>query len=171
MKVRVITFIQTRRLFMKRNALVGVLMTMLVAGGSGAALAECAPGVGFGDFTPGMEMGSGAFEKRMAKILKLTETQKVLIKDIIDAERSKIKPLFEKMLENRKLLMQAADANVFDEEAVQTIAVGQAKVEAELIISRTRVHNRINALLTPEQREIEKNLRPDMHFPPMPMNN
>jgi Spy/CpxP family protein refolding chaperone len=171
MKTRVITFAQTRRLFMKRNALVGVLMTMIVAGGSEAVLAGHTPGAWFGDFPPGMEIGNGAFEERMAKILKLTETQKAQIKDIFDTERRKIKPLFEKMVENRKLLMQAADANVFDEAAVRTIAVGQAQVEAELIISSTRVHNRINAILTPEQRELEKNLRPDMHIPPMPMSN
>jgi Spy/CpxP family protein refolding chaperone len=118
-----------------------------------------------------MEMGSSAFEERMAKVLKLTETQKAQIKDIFDTERSKIKPFFEKMLESRKLLMQAADSNVFDEAAVRTIAVGQAQVEAELIISATRVHNRINALLTPEQRELEMNLRPDMPIPSMPMSH
>jgi Spy/CpxP family protein refolding chaperone len=156
---------------MKRNALVGILMTVIVAGGSGAVLAGHEPGRGFGGFPPGMEMGNSAFEERMAKVLKLTETQKAQIKDIFDTERSKIKPFFEKMLESRKLLMQAADSNVFDEAAVRTIADGQAQVEAELIISATRVHNRINALLTPEQRELEMNLRPDMPIPPMPMSH
>jgi len=39
-----------------------------------------------------------------------------------------------------------------------------------LAVSRTRVHSRINALLTPDQRELAKNLRPDMErqLPPSP---
>jgi Spy/CpxP family protein refolding chaperone len=57
--------------------------------------------------------------------------------------------------------MQAGDATVFDEATVRTIAAEQAKIEIELIVSRTRVQSLINALLTAEQLELLKNLRPD----------
>jgi Spy/CpxP family protein refolding chaperone len=97
----------------------------------------------------------------MAKILKLTETQQNQIKAVFDSERDLVKPLFDKMHENRKQLMLLAEATAFDEAAVREIAAEQAATEVELIVSRTRVQNKINGLLTQAQRELLKNLRPE----------
>lgn len=155
---------------MKRKLIVTVvLVAAMIGGGTGAVLAGHGPGGGFGGQAPGPEMGPGGFEGRMAKILKLTDAQKSQIKTIHDAEREQIKPLFDKLHESRKLLMQASEATVFDEASVRTLAAEQAKIETELIVSRTRVQNQINALLTPDQRELLKNLRPDTdRRPPAP---
>jgi Spy/CpxP family protein refolding chaperone len=105
----------------------------------------------------------------MTKVLKLTESQQSQIKTILDSERGQVKGLFDKMHENRKLLMQAAEAAVFDETAVRVIAEARARIETELIVSRSRVQSQINALLTAEQLELSKLLRPDM--PPGPPPN
>lgn len=136
-----------------------VLAAALIGGGSGAALAGNGPGDGFGVPPPGMEMWMGNFEGRMAKALKLTDTQQSQIKTLLDAEREQVKSLIDKMQESRKLLMQAAETTTFDEAAIRAIAVDQATTETELIVSRTKVQNQIYALLTTEQRESQKNLR------------
>jgi Spy/CpxP family protein refolding chaperone len=170
MKTDTATTTNVRSSFIKRHVLSGALLAVLVVGGSGLVLAEHAPGIGFGGSLPGIEMGPNGFEERMARILKLTDTQKNRIKAILSYEKEEVKPLFDRMHESRKLLMQAAEAAVYDEEAVRTITHELAQIDTELIVSQTRTHNRIFALLTPEQRELERNLRPDMDRLPMPIN-
>jgi len=154
---------------MKRKLMVTVVLAVaMIGGGTGAVLAGYGPGGSFGGPPPGREMGPGNFEGRMAKVLKLTDVQQTQIKALLDAEREQVMPLIDKMQESRKLLMQAAEATNFDEAAVRAIAVDQAKIETELTVSRIRVHSRINALLTQDQRELAKNLRPDMERQPPP---
>ena len=148
-----------------------VLAAAMIGGGTGAALAGHGPGGEFGGPPPGMEMGSDSFEGRMAKALKLTDVQQSQIKTLLDAERERVKPFIVKMQESRKLLVQAAEATTFDEAAVRAIAVDQAATETELIVSRTKVQNQIYALLSTEQRELLKNLRPDMDRQPPPTSD
>jgi Spy/CpxP family protein refolding chaperone len=147
---------------MKRNLVITVLLTAaLVGGGAGAVSAGYGTRGDFGGPPPGMELGPGSFDGRKAKALKLTDTQHSQIKTILDAERELFKPLIDKINENRKLLTQAAEASTFDEAAVRAIAVEQATIETELIVSRTKVQCQIYILLTAEQRELLKNLRPE----------
>jgi periplasmic protein CpxP/Spy len=148
---------------MKKKLMVMVVLTAaIISGGTGAVFAGCGRGGGFGGPHPGMEMGSGNFDALMAKVLKLTDVQQKQIKALLDAEREQVKPLFDKLHRNRILLMQTADATVFNEAAVRALAADQAKIETELTVSRIKVQSRISSLLTPEQRELQKNLRPDM---------
>ncbi|MDD2851415.1 MAG: Spy/CpxP family protein refolding chaperone [Desulfuromonadaceae bacterium] len=145
----------------KKMIVMALLAATIIGGGTGAVLAGHGPGGEFSGPPPGMEMGPGGFEGRMAKILKLTETQQNQIKAVFDTEHDLVKPFFDKMHESRKQLMSLTDASVFDEEAVRIIANEQATTEAELIVSRTRVQNKINGLLTQAQRELLKNIRPE----------
>lgn len=108
-----------------------------------------------------MERGGEIFEARMAKVLKLTDTQKTQIKVLLDAERNQVRPLMEKIHESREKLKQLADAPVFDESAVRALAVAQSQIEVELIVSHTRTLNRVNVLLTPDQRELLAHLLPE----------
>ena len=148
-----------------------VLAAAMIGGGAGAALAGHGPGGEFGGPPPGMEMGSDSFEGRMAKALKLTDVQQSQIKTLLDAEREQVKQFIVKMQESRKLLVQAAEATTFDEAAVRALAVDQAATETELIVSRAKVQNQVYALLTTEQRELLKNLRPDMDRQPPPTSD
>jgi protein CpxP len=152
---------------MKRKlVLMVVLVAAMIGGGTGAVLA----GYGPGGCSGGPQPGPGGFEGRMAKVLKLTDTQQSQIKAILDAEREQNKTLFDKMHENRKLLLQAGEATTFDETTVRALAAGQAQLEAELTVSRIKVQTQINTILTSDQREMLKNLRPDPdrkpHAPP-----
>lgn len=144
-----------------KMTVMALLTATIIGGGTGAVLAGHGPGGEFGGPPPGMDMEPGGFDVRMSKILKLTETQQNQIKAVFDTEHDLVKPHFDKMHESRKQLMSLAEATVFDEAAVRSIAQEQAVTEAELIVSRTRVQNKISGLLTQAQRELLKNLRPE----------
>lgn len=147
---------------MKRNLIITTLLAAAMIGsGANAVLAGHGPMPDFGGPPPGMERAADHFEERMAKILKLTEAQQTQIKALLDAEREQIEPLREKMHESRDKIKQAADATVFDEAAVRAVAVAQSQIEVELIVTHSRTRNKVNALLTPEQRELLSNLRPE----------
>lgn len=138
-----------------------VLAATMIGGGAGDVLAGYGPDGPFGGPRGRMEMLPEKVEGRIEKILELTDAQQSQIKAILDVEHELVKPLFDKMHEFRKLLIQATEATSFDESAVRVLAVEQAKIETELIVSRTRAQNKIRTLLTQEQRELLKKLRPD----------
>lgn len=112
------------------------------------------------------EMSLRNFLIRMSRVLRLSSTQKNGINAIIDAEMEMVKPLLEKVHENRSRLMQAAEAIAFDEEIVRELAVGQAKIDAELTVFRIKTQSQIHALLTPEQQEMVKFLRAELDYQP-----
>ena len=147
---------------MRRKLVITVAMVAaMICSNTSAVLAERGPMPGFGGPPTGIERGAVNFEARMAKILKLTDTQKTQIKALLDAERESVEPLQEKMHQSRELLKPLADATVFDEAAVRALAVGQSQIEVELIVSHTRTLNKVNALLTPDQRELLAHLLPE----------
>ncbi len=96
---------------------------------------------------------------RMAKVLKLNATQKEQIGAIMKAEQEQAEPLRQKMAEGHKQIQAVVNAATFDESAVRAIAAEQAKTRTELLVSRTRAMSQVNALLTPEQRELAQRLR------------
>lgn len=147
---------------MKRQQMITTILAAVIIGsGTTAALAEHGPMPGFGGPPPGMEREAEPFGERMANILKLTEVQQSQIKAIIDAEQEQGEALFDKMHESREQLRQSAESTTFDEAAVRAIAVAQSQIEVELTVSHTRTRNKVNALLTPDQRELLSNLRPE----------
>lgn len=115
-----------------------------------------------GDDPEESEMGRGRHFARLAEVLDLTPEQQEQIKAIRSAEREKVEPLRQQLLEGRDKLCLLIEASPFDEAAVRSLAASQADIRTEMIVSRARVQNRINALLTPEQRELAEKLRPFM---------
>lgn len=108
----------------------------------------------------GKGMGPGRHFARMARDLDLTAEQKGQIKTILDAEREKSAPLRKQLADNREQLRKLAEKDPFDEAAVRKLAADQEKSHIEMIVSRTRTMNRVHALLTPEQQEKARKLRP-----------
>ena len=152
---------------MKRQIIIGSLLTATLAGGSLGAWNVCAAATrpAKGDRAcgePRREMSPEKRLARMAKKLGLSDTQQAQIKVIFAAEREKNGPLIEKMKEYRKQLHDAAKATPFDEAAVRTVATNKAQVEVELTVSRARIQSQINGILTPEQRQKLEKLRPPM---------
>lgn len=153
-----------------RMMITAVAIVSMIGGGSGAVLAGHGPDSKGRGSQPGMEKRADKFEAHMAKELKLTKSQQKQVKIILSDEREQNKKIFNLMHESRKMLMQMADAPTFDATAVRAAATEQAKIQTELIVSRTKVHHQINMLLTTEQRELAKKLREkrdQRHAPPV----
>lgn len=149
----------------RKFVVIGMLLATMVA----AASVHAGSGKGHVNGPPPggmMEPGQGI--DRMAKVLKLTDAQQTQIKALLDAEKERMKPVFESVHEKRDQLRKLSEATSFDEAAVRTIATAIAQQEIELMISRTGTQSKINALLTADQRELLKNLRPDMDRRPPP---
>lgn len=99
---------------------------------------------------------------RMAEELKLTNSQREQIKTIIKAEKEQAEPLQEKLMENRRMLRKSTEAQKFDEAAIKAIAATQAGIQADLIVSNARLHNRVNSILSQEQRELARKFHSSM---------
>lgn len=107
----------------------------------------------------GKNYSGDRFHERMSKLLALTEAQQASIKQVQAAEEEKITALHEKKQEIRQQLRQAGTVQPFDENAIKVLAEQRGAIAAELTIVRARMHSQIDALLTPEQREIAAKLR------------
>jgi len=85
------------------------------------------------------------------KKLNLTDAQKKEMFAIRLDERAKMKALFQKLKAGRDQL-RALSKGQFDEAKVRSIAKGQADTMVELMVERARMHSKMYAVLTPEQR-------------------
>ncbi len=109
--------------------------------------------------------GSGRHQAKMAKMAKfldLSEAQQAQIQNILEAERAKTEPLRQQMEANREQMRLLVQVDTFDEAAVRTLAAKKAEVGTELMVSRARTQNLIQAQLTPAQRELAEKVRPLM---------
>jgi Spy/CpxP family protein refolding chaperone len=90
----------------------------------------------------------------MSETLDLSAEQQEKVKAIMDDHRTRVAPLRQSLDEGRDNLRQAVKSETFDEAAVRTLAASQADTRTEMMVERARMQNRINALLTQEQREL-----------------
>jgi len=156
---------------MKSQILIIAAMAALVLGASLPAVAAdptAGPkaGVATGQPDNGNPPSKGYYGERrferMAEALGLSEEQKAEIKAIRAEERQACRPLRQQMREDREQLRALVEASRFDEAAVRALAEKQSGARIEMIVSKARMWHRINAVLTPEQREKAKALRPPM---------
>jgi len=138
------------------------LMAAIIVGGVDSAIAGTGALQGGGDTMLGAEMSLRNFLIRMARVLKLSNTQKNRINAILDTEMELVKPLLDKVFENKNRLIRAAEAITFDEKAVRDLAAGQARIDVELTVFRIKTQSQIHAILTPEQLEMVKFLRSEI---------
>jgi Spy/CpxP family protein refolding chaperone len=146
--------------------IVMVLMTIVAGGLATRAIAvqeASKPAPVAGQMGKGWHHGHHDRHGRMeavADVLDLTQAQRTEIKGIIKSERETMGPLLKQLRESRKELRDAALNGTFDEAKVRAIATQQAQARTEMIVSRTRMANRIFALLTPDQKTLAKKLLP-----------
>jgi Spy/CpxP family protein refolding chaperone len=135
-------------------AALAVLMGTAIAKSQTAADAPPSPPPGRGEF--------GAFHMIgfFAKNLDLTEDQKTQMKTILEKERPAMKPLMQQSHQIEQQLHQYAEGT-YNETKVRALATQQSKVELELSVQRTRIHNELFLVLTPDQqaklKELEAN--------------
>lgn len=101
----------------------------------------------------GMEHAVGFYAKK----LDLTDAQKAQMKSVLEKERPTMKPLFQQSHQIEQQLRQYAEGT-FDEAKVRSLAAQKAQVEQEMTVQRTRIHNELYQLLTPDQQAKMKEL-------------
>ena len=92
--------------------------------------------------------------------LDLTQAQIEQVKTLRDAARSASQPYEEQMRKADESIRAAVESGTFDEDAVRALAAGQSKAMIELRVIQARTDAGILKLLTAEQREALKNMRP-----------
>jgi Spy/CpxP family protein refolding chaperone len=77
---------------------------------------------------------------------------------IMQKEHASMKPLMQQMRQTHEALRQY-EQGTFDEAKVRTIAAQQAQLEVEFTVAKTRIHNEMFQLLTPEQQTKMKEMQ------------
>ncbi len=106
-----------------------------------------------------------AWIDHMAKRLRLSCEQQKKIGEIFEKEREKVAPVLKNQREYQQQLQSAISAAKYDESAIRAVAVKQAQTDVELTVSRARLWNQVNSLLTPEQRVLAAKNPPPFHHP------
>jgi periplasmic protein CpxP/Spy len=105
--------------------------------------------------------------------LDLTDAQRAQVKEVMQKERSTMKPLMQQMHQMGQQLKQYSEGT-YDEAKVQALVTQQAQTLVQLKVQETRTHSELYQLLTPEQqaklKEIEANratrMQEHMHAAP-----
>lgn len=115
-----------------------------------------------------MGKGQEHFLERMASVLKLTDAQQAQIEALISTDAEQNAPLHRQLAENERALREATTAASLDEATVRALAATKGNLMTEMIVSRAKLRNAINAILTAEQRELADRLDPLKYGPPRP---
>lgn len=145
---------------MKKRILLLALCGTLLLGTGWVALAAPGAGRNIGD---GPMRGKGVACRmevrqdhwvRLTEKLDLSDAQQQEVQKLMAANRELAQGLHTQMLELRRQMRQAMQPKTFDEKTLRRLAAEKAKVQTELMVGRARTHNKIYALLTPEQQEL-----------------
>jgi periplasmic protein CpxP/Spy len=85
-----------------------------------------------------------------ADYLNLSDAQQAQMKEILQKEHPAMKPLFEQLHQTEQQLRQYVEG-AYDETKVRALASQQAQTLAELTVQKTRIHNQLFQVLTPDQ--------------------
>jgi Spy/CpxP family protein refolding chaperone len=88
----------------------------------------------------------------MLRGLDLTDEQKVQVKQIVEASKTKTQPIRESLKANHQKLDELTANGAFDETAVSAIATEKGNISAQMTVERARVTSQIFALLTDDQK-------------------
>ncbi len=99
----------------------------------------------------------------------LTEEQRTIVREAMDAARKEAAPLEEKMRAARRQLQEAIHAEKLDEQAIRDKAAEIGKLEGDLAVIRASAFAKIRPSLTPEQLARMKNQPPQFDRPRPPL--
>ena len=139
----------------KKTIAILAVAAILVIGGV-FAIAQRAVHKGFGGY--GMRGGQRAM--MMLKHLDLTDDQRAKVKDIFEANKGTVQPIFAELKANHEKL--AALGGSFDEGQVTAIAKAQGELMSQLIVARQTVKSQIFAILTDDQKAKAAQMQQEM---------
>lgn len=142
-----------------------LLIAAAVAGGVAATAVYAAPpggACGYGNYDAGFGPGMGGRGAtmdpdvrvdRLTARLNLSAAQRDQVRAILDKAQPETLALRDKLTDNRQQLHTLMRQGNAKESEIRKLADAQGKLKADMIVQRSKVHNAINAVLTPEQRE------------------
>jgi Spy/CpxP family protein refolding chaperone len=101
---------------------------------------------------------SSELTEGVAQHLRLTESQKEAIQQVMARERHNMEPLFAQLRSVREKLL-ALDIQHSNKKEIKTLADEQAALLAKFIVANARMQSEIYKLLTPEQQRRLDNLK------------
>jgi Spy/CpxP family protein refolding chaperone len=149
-----------------KTKIIALLMAASTIGG--IAHAGIGSGSGFGPPPQGSMMDPAQEFVRLSKVLKINDSQLAQIKALLEADRAQMKTVMEQVMDKRDQLREVSEGTSYDETFVRSLAAGIAEAEIEMAVLRTKIQTQINTILTAEQREMLKSLRPEPGRSPFP---
>ena len=135
------------------------LATLLAAG---LTLGAAGTAFAFG----GHDRGCGGFDSSSATPMRalyqldsLSDEQRTKIKEVMKEERNAMRDLMDAMQDNRDAMLEANKDNVTADK-IKPLAKKQGELIAELTIARAKLRDKINAILTDEQRKELSDMKP-----------
>jgi protein CpxP len=96
--------------------------------------------------------GEGRMAGAFFRNLDLTDAQKAQMKSIRDSHSQSVRPLMEQMRAKRLEIRQASEGGTFNEALITQKLTEIAPLEAKLMGERSRLHQEMLSVLTPEQK-------------------
>lgn len=125
---------------------VGLAVAVAIGTVAWAAAADSgSPSAAAGNMRPSF------FRGRMAAALGITDAQKAQIHDILHAAQPTVRPLTLSMIQERRALRNLIQASSVDEQAIRAQVAKVSGIQADLAVQRAYLHQKITAVLTPEQ--------------------
>ena len=148
---------------------IGTILTIGIL--SGMAFADMGNRATLKDQQERMEMKHEKRMELMAGVLGLSETQQEQIRAIHEKERVDMEGTRQQMREDHEQMRALLESGTFDEAAIRSLANKQASLKTEMFVSRARVKYEVFQLLTAEQQELAKRIKPLLdeqgkHHPP-----
>lgn len=110
-------------------------------------------GMGFG----GPGFGSEMRIEHMTEALGLTAEQRDKVRAVVDKNRPQMRALHDQMTDTRKQLQALMQQGGAKDADLRKAADAQGKLMADMIVQRHKLRGEIEAVLTPEQREVFQN--------------
>jgi protein CpxP len=141
-----------------KKVTIAIIAVIVLAVGAIFVVAQKSGKHGGDGFGRGAHRGSGM----MLRGLDLTDEQKAQVKQIMEASKTKVQPVFEGLKANHQKLQDLTANGAFDEAQVTAVANEQAALSAQLIVERERTKSQVFALLTDAQKAKAAEMRDKM---------
>ncbi|MFI4955394.1 MAG: Spy/CpxP family protein refolding chaperone [Gammaproteobacteria bacterium] len=89
----------------------------------------------------------------LATKLSLSDQQKAKVKEVFKKSQPQLKPIFSKLINEKREMRTLIQSGSADEAAIRAQAAKVASVEADLAVQRAQIAKQLRAILTPEQIE------------------
>jgi Spy/CpxP family protein refolding chaperone len=128
---------------------------------AGLTLGVASSAFAFGSHEHGCNMGDRLTSpmRALSQLDSLTDEQRTKIKDLMKEERKTMRDLFDAMQDNRDDLQEAMQKSVPADE-IKPLAKKQGDLVAEMTIARANLRDKINTILTEEQRKQLSEMKP-----------